>query len=398
MMITSPSPLISIIIATRDRPHFAALGLEGLKKQSFRDFEVIVSDNALRRPFVPNPELFDGIRFRYVRPPRPVWMADHWEFAVTLARGRYVGVLGDKSVLVPSALERVAAEINSASPDAVSWGTAGFTAPPDNLGGRGVLSLMGSMGAKGIAVSPAESLEYLLATYLEPNFRADHQLEIRGSIYHGVFSAALLANMKSRFGKIFRFYAPDLNAQCAAMQTARHVTHIPRPLEVVVAGPSNGVAVGMSAAHLLNTQAEAAVAGSSPPLIPGVSASISHLLASDLVAISGRALGAAQWTELYRRTAFELYRAGDWPDASMQRNQVHALLASARSFDPDLSRRLARENWNAARAKARGFLSMQLRKHLGPRVDGLRRILLGPDPFIKKRSFESLVAALEAIS
>jgi hypothetical protein len=394
-MSKTTSPLISIVIPTRDRPEYAALAVEGLRRQSFQDFEVILSDNALRRPFAPDPRLFDGVRFRYVRPPKPLWMTDHWEFAVAHARGRYVGILGDKSLLVPSALALLANLLHERSADAASWYIGGFEAKGPDLSGPGTAFTKPIEQANPITVPSAEVLDYLLATYLDPNFEGDTLLEIRGSIYHGVFSRTLLDAMKARYGRIFRFYAPDVNGQCAAMQVAREVTHIRRPLEWRISGPSNGVAVANVTA-LLKTQEEAARGGASPPLIPNISASVAHLLASDLAAVSGRSLREDQWIELHRRTAFDLYRAEGWPDRPFRQAQLRALETSAVRIAPEFARTLSRERWKAYRAKTRTLLSGQLRKRLGPRVDGLRRIVAGPNTQVVRRQFGSLFEALDA--
>jgi hypothetical protein len=390
------SPLISIVIPTRDRPEYVALVLEGLRRQSFQDFEVILSDNALHRPFTPDPRFFDGVRFRYIRPPKPLWMTDHWEFAVGHARGQYVGVLGDKSLLVPSALALLAGVLRERSADAASWYIGGFEAAGPDLSGPGTTFTKPREQTVPIIVPSAEVLDYLLATYLDPHFQGDTLLEIRGSIYHGVFSRTLLDAMKARYGRVFRFYAPDLNGLCVAMQVAREVTHIRRTLEWRIVGPSNGMAV-TNVKALLSTQEEAARGGASPRLIPGISASVAHLLASDLAALSGRPLRQDQWVELHRRTAFDLYRAEGWPDRPFRQAQLRALETSAARIAPEFARALSRERWGAYRAKARRLLSGQLRKRLGPRVDGLRRILAGPNTQVVKRSFGSLFEALDAL-
>jgi hypothetical protein len=395
------SPLISIVIPTRDRPEFAALALQALSRQSFTDFEVIVSDNAIRRPFGPDSRLIDGVRFRYVRPPKPVWMTDHWEFAVGHARGRYVGVLGDKSVLVPDALERVAAEIMKGSPDAVSWRMGVCQPSGEDLAGPCVAAIRTTPDTSPESVPPREALEYLLATYLNPGFVADHQLEIRGSIYHGVFSAALIRAMKERFGRVFRFYAPDLNAQCAAMQIARDVSHIRRSLELVMAGPSNGVAIGQTVATFLSTQNEAADGASalSPRLIPDLSASVSHRLASDLVALSSRTLSTEQWVELHRRAAFDLCDTSGWPDRSLKRSQWAALSSSAARFAPEVRFQILRAKWDARRSKAKRFVTEELRRRFGTGVEALRQLVFAKrDAAIDKRPFDHLFAALDAIA
>lgn len=396
---TLSSPLISIVIPTRDRPEFAALALEGLRRQSFQDFEVILSDNALHRPFEPAPQLFDGLRFRYVRPPKPLWMTDHWEFAVGQARGRYVGVLGDKSLLVAGALEYVAAEIRKNSPDALSWRIGVCQPSGDDLAGPCVATVKRAPDASPVGVPAREVLEYLLATYLDPGFEADHQTEIRGSVYHGLFSAELIGAMRARFGRVFRFYAPDLNAQCAALQIASEITHIRRSLELVMAGPSNGVDVGRTVAKILSTQEEAArgASGTSPRLIPQVSTSIAHVLACDLVAVAGWTLRPEEWVEVHGKAAYDLYGMTGWPDRSLRRSQMTALWRSAGRFGPEVHRRLLREKWNARRSNARRWVVAQLRGRFSTTFDGLRRILATQDASVDRRSFADLFDALQTM-
>jgi hypothetical protein len=392
----SASPLFSIVVPTRDRPDFVPLVIDALKAQSFRDFEVIVSDNAVRRPFSPDPATFDGVRFRYVRPPSPVWMCDHWEFAVGHALGRYVGILGDRSLLVPSALASVARAIEESAPDAISWSYGGYMQGGRDVMGPGVLHAAYEPYGNPARVAPDEILDYLLAVYSAAGFGGDHLLEIRGSIYHGVFSSALIEAVRARFGRVFRFYAPDLNAQCAAMQVARSVVHVPKPLEMRLEGPSNGGAM-MRVPHIWSTQSEAARAGTSRPLIPGVSASNAHLLLSDLVEISGRTLPPDRLAELYRRVAYDLYRTEDWPDRASRRAQLAALYEGAARVDPSLGRRISSEKWKARRARLKEQLTMRLRRRLGPQVAGLWQRFTGAPAKLGKRSFKSAHAALAAL-
>jgi len=303
----------------------------------------------------------------------------------------------NSSLLVPGALEHVAAEIRKNSPEAVSWRFGVCQPSGDDLAGPCVVTVKGVADSRPVRVPARDVLEYLLATYLDPGFEADHQLEIRGSIYHGVFSAELISAMRSRFGRVFRFYAPDVNAQCAAMQIARDVTQIRCSLELIMAGPSNGVDVGVVVAKCLSTQEEAArgASGASPRLIPQVSTSIAHVLASDLVTLSGRTLRPEQWVELHGKAAYDIYGIGGWPDRSLRRSQLAALWSSAARFGPDVGRRMLKEKWNARRSNARRLVVAQLRSRLGARLDGLRRILATKDASVDRRSFAHVFEALE---
>jgi hypothetical protein len=182
------------------------------------------------------------------------------------------------------------------------------------------------------------------------------------------------------------------------MQIARDISHIPRSLELVMAGPTNGD-VATTVAKILSTQEEAArgASGTSPRLIPDVSTSIAHVLACDLVALTSRTLPTEQWVELHRRAALDLYRLGGWPDASLKRSQLAALWSSAARFSPDLPRRLRKEKWNVRRIEARRLVMAQVRSLLGTHTEALRRILPGKNTFIERRSFDHLFAAVEAM-
>jgi hypothetical protein len=392
-------PLISLVVPTRDRPEFVRAILAELERQTFRDFEVIVSDNALRRPLNPNPPVFDGVRFRYVRPPAPVWMTDHWEFALAHARGRYVGVLGDKSTLVLDALEEVVACIRRESPDAISWAVGNFRPLTADLAGPGVVTLPRIPHGRLARVDASEALDYLLTTYFDPSASADHQLEIRGSLYHGVYSAALIAAVRSRFGRVFHHYAPDVTAQCAGLQVARNVIAIGRPLEIVLAGPSNGRAIGTNFNAMLKTQEEAALgaSGASRPLIPDVRFSLSHLVASDLAAVSGRVPGAGEAVALHRRAAFELYSLEGWPSLGTFWAQHAALWRSAVRIDPEFGRDLIGQALRAKRENVKRHVVAELRRRFGERPWTLRRDLIRSRRAGGGRSAPNLREALDSI-
>src|SRR5882724_7228847 len=127
-------PFCSIVVPTRDRPEFLRYCLLSLRQQTFLDFEVIVSDNYVSTPAK---DVFDEIadsRFRYVTPENPLSMPDNWEFGVSLAAGKYVGVLIDKTVLIPSALQFAQDSVAEKPAQIVSWWNDGYN-PFDEASG-----------------------------------------------------------------------------------------------------------------------------------------------------------------------------------------------------------------------------------------------------------------------
>ena len=116
-------PFFSIVIPTRNRPKLFREALQSALEQDFDDFEVVVSDNssdedtqAIIRTFRDNPRLS---AFRAENLSMPA----HWEFATLKARGRYVLVLPDRSVLKRHALRTIHAAICSSKRDVLvcSW-------------------------------------------------------------------------------------------------------------------------------------------------------------------------------------------------------------------------------------------------------------------------------------
>ncbi len=118
------NPTFSIAIPTKNRPEALQDALASVVAQSFGDLEVIVCDNsdpADAQRTADTASAFDDARIRYVRTSGDLSMPDNWEHAVSAVRGGYVGVLTDRSVLRPDALQTVNAEIEKTGALCVSW-------------------------------------------------------------------------------------------------------------------------------------------------------------------------------------------------------------------------------------------------------------------------------------
>ena len=105
-----PQPFFSIVIPTFNRSELFPYAVRSILKQSFEDYEIIVSDNF---PGDDTPQVakqFTDARFKYVQTPRHFTIADAWEFARSHASGKFVMMLSDDDALVRSALERFAHE------------------------------------------------------------------------------------------------------------------------------------------------------------------------------------------------------------------------------------------------------------------------------------------------
>lgn len=115
-------PFFSIIIPTKDRPECVRILLESIRNQSYKDYEVIVSDNASEKTCKEEVEAMKDSRFLYFKTEKVLGICDSFEFAVSHAAGAWVFMFGDKNILYPDALEKLHAVICKEDPQIINFG------------------------------------------------------------------------------------------------------------------------------------------------------------------------------------------------------------------------------------------------------------------------------------
>ena len=102
-------PFISIVCPTKDRPECVELLLRSVKNQTFDNYEIIISDNAYKKPSKEIVEKYShrDDRVKYVRTSRCIGLCDSFEFAISQAHGKYVMMVEDKWFLYPDSLEKI---------------------------------------------------------------------------------------------------------------------------------------------------------------------------------------------------------------------------------------------------------------------------------------------------
>ncbi|HIK17371.1 MAG TPA: glycosyltransferase family 2 protein [Leptolyngbyaceae cyanobacterium M33_DOE_097] len=95
------NPQLSIIIPTHNRPHLLPLAVQSALNQTFQDLEVVVVDDASRKPV----SLPEDSRVRVIRLEQGVGGAGARNVGTTAARGRWVTYLDDDDRLLPNMAE-----------------------------------------------------------------------------------------------------------------------------------------------------------------------------------------------------------------------------------------------------------------------------------------------------
>lgn len=254
------TPFVSIVIPTRDRADLLVAVLEFIQKQTFKNFEVIISDNGVVEPcFEKVKKYLADDRFNYKRPEKPLGMHDHWEFATEGAQGECITIFNEKYIFRRDALEILFAEYTRNSPDVISWQYDWFESESINENGK----LFGTFHPR-IKPNPIKSYDNVEAlkrrfSFEYPCFcRKNKHLDSYGKVYGGLVKRELLNKIKKKYGRLFHPGSPDFTSMIAILNEGKTFVDISQSLVLFVndGKSSNGIEVSKSAeAHrgFLNT-------------------------------------------------------------------------------------------------------------------------------------------------
>ncbi len=100
-------PLVTITVPTYNRPDYLKLALESAVNQTYKNLEIIVSDNASPVSARPVVEAFQDPRIRFHRYESPVSMIDNHIGGFQMATGKYVASLHDDDLWDKDFLEKL---------------------------------------------------------------------------------------------------------------------------------------------------------------------------------------------------------------------------------------------------------------------------------------------------
>lgn len=240
------NPFISIVLPTRDRSDFVPLVLKFLQKQTFSNFEVIISDNGTHDLCLEKIKVFlTDSRFTYKRPPQPMNMTEHWNFAIAGARGEYISIFNEKFFLRKDALQIIFETYVEHKPDLISWNYEWLGEPVFKDGDV--------TGCYHPINAPADIKKFSPSEYLSHHFDIKYPLsghncrdflESRyGRIYGGCVRTNVVESVIRKYKKAFYPLSPDYTSQFLFLNEAKLGVHIGQSLmlNVVFAAISNGM-------------------------------------------------------------------------------------------------------------------------------------------------------------
>lgn len=235
-------PSFSIIIPTRNRGDLVHAALTSAVWQEGADVEILLSDNSTSCESVTQCRAAAAFfahdpRVRYIRPPEPMAMPDHWEFATSQASGSYLLILTDRFVMRPGTLAILQRRIDrdpAGAPEILMWrGEAGYT----SNGGFSETAYSGqrrSRAGNDVLAEFANCAQWR-STLLGSN-----------GLPRGLNSAVrrdVLSEVRKRFGRAYSPLSPDYTSAFRMLALGSRQVELDYPFYVAHGSVSNGASI-----------------------------------------------------------------------------------------------------------------------------------------------------------
>lgn len=196
----TPSPLITLIIPTRDRSDTLFFAIKTALAQDSDSYEIIVSDNDSRDNTREVVQGFGDERLKYFKTNERLSMCDNWEFALARARGRYAIFIGDDDAVVPGAIDRLMKLMERIPSQVYCWDKPTYVWP---TGGR-----PGTLSNRSGSAAPRNLLLGPMAHFVVSMGGARYSF--LPSVYHGLIATEILDAVRKKTGRVFHSTQPDI--------------------------------------------------------------------------------------------------------------------------------------------------------------------------------------------
>ena len=251
------SPLLSIVIPTRNNQKYAISAIISILSISAPDLELVVQDNSDSRDLEDHiRNNINDTRLRYNYTSTPLSFIDNCDAAVELASGKYLCLIGDDDGVNPEIIEATRwADMNDI--DALKptvrvsylWPESGVSSILfTNVSTSGVFTI-GPFSGKVIRPDPEVEMRKVVQgggfKYLETEIPR---------LYHGIVKRECLNKVHGKIGAFFGGLSPDIFAALAIANFAKNVVSIDYPLTIAGVCKSSGSAQSARGEHVGNLE------------------------------------------------------------------------------------------------------------------------------------------------
>lgn len=243
-------PILSIVIATRNRVIYCINTIETILKFQDKDFELVIQDNS------DNFELYEFIstkvadkRLKYYYVPTPLSFTDNFNEGIEKAKGEYVCSIGDDDVINHEIFELVrwasSMDIEAIVPQLnvlYRWPSSGIIFKPNEVD-NGILEISKITGRLYLYKTKKE-IERLIQnggqSYLQFNL---------AKLYHGIVRKECLDKIKAATGKYFGGLSPDIYISVALTLFVDRILKLDYPLTISGMCNKSGSADSVTGKH-----------------------------------------------------------------------------------------------------------------------------------------------------
>lgn len=230
----------SFLIPSKNRLELLAHAVESILRQDYKDFEIIITDNASEQDYAGFINSVNDNRIVYSRSPLSVSVTQNWNNALKLASGDYILMLGDDDALTPGFTNRAFKLIGDMGcpdilffaayhycyPDVISSEPKGYLADIRNseffVGKDTPFRLLPEQAHR--AAKAIFDMRYLFG------FNSQHFM----------FRAGFLNDLAaSSIGSIFQSPYPDTFAAAVSFLKAKTIVVVPYPMVIIGISPKS---------------------------------------------------------------------------------------------------------------------------------------------------------------
>ena len=118
---------LCIVIPTRNRSGLLPIALKGVVEIGLPGVEILVSDNSTDAEKLQRNQSYcnslQALNLRYIRPPQPLGMSDHWEFAIGQTDAEYISVPSDRMFIWHDLFEAGFKEMVARGAETLTYGS-----------------------------------------------------------------------------------------------------------------------------------------------------------------------------------------------------------------------------------------------------------------------------------
>lgn len=242
----SETPILSIVVPTRNRHRYLATLVQSLLRMQSRDFEIVVHDNSEdNAEWLRLCGSISDPRLRYVLDPAPMPITENCDRAVAHARGDFVCMLGDDDGVIESIIDLARwmklRGLDAAMAPVATYLWPGVGSVLDANSSNGVLRLLRYSGTIEI-VAESAALDFVLRS-------GGTRIGDLPSVYQAVISKRALDALKSRAGTCFPGPSPDMASAVGLSAVVSSFARVDLPVVISGSCPVSGAAEGARHRH-----------------------------------------------------------------------------------------------------------------------------------------------------